>query len=55
MFDYMARSFMAVIKPLLEESEEGWNSAISLAWQSLFQLIVYGILVFLAIRKCKIR
>ena len=44
MFDYMARSFIAVIKPLLEEfGEEGWNGAISQAWQRLFQLITYGI------------
>ena len=44
MFDYMARSFIAVIKPLLEElGEEGWNEAVSQAWQRLFQLITYGI------------
>ena len=42
MFDYMARSFLAVIKPLLEESEE-WDEPIAQAWRSLFQLITFGI------------
>ena len=42
MFDYMARSFLSVLKPLLEESEQ-WDEDISQAWQSLFQLITFGI------------
>ena len=42
MFDYMARSFLSVLKPLLEESEQ-WGEDISQAWQSLFQLITFGI------------